>query len=202
MSTAPRAYVPRCDAPPAGVGVCCPAFVAAAAVPAVATAFLVVVSVVAVLIRSRVDRMPGRGVGWQLHSALLRSPSHWLWLCIPAASWMSSRILIVFNQGVVVFVVYLVSVRSGSVPVAVTDSVLVPVAGSGLASVLRSVFNRTPERTPCSVSHRWSGRLSALLACPAIDPAWSRVSPPGAGIPYRRGGGGWWMIRFFGSSPS
>lgn len=85
------------------------------------------------------------------------------------------------------FVVYLVSVRSGSVPVVVTDSVSVPVAGSGLVSVLRSVFNRTPERTPCSVSHCRSGRLSVLSACPATDPAWSRVSPPGAGIPFRRG---------------
>lgn len=81
------------------------------------------------------------------------------------------------------FVVHLVVARSGVVPVAVADSVSVPVAGSGLVSVLRSVFNRTPRRTPCSVLHRWSGRLSVLLACPATDPAWSRVSPPGAGIP-------------------
>lgn len=100
------------------------------------------------------------------------------------------------------FVVHSVSVRFGSVPVAVTDPVSVPVAGPGLASVLRSVFDQTPERTPCRVSHRWSGRLSALLACPATDPAWSRVSPPGAGIPYKRGGGDRWMIRSFGSSPN
>lgn len=53
-----RAYVPRCAVSPADAAVCRPASVTAA------TAFLVVVSVVAVLIRFRVDRMPGRRVGW------------------------------------------------------------------------------------------------------------------------------------------
>lgn len=55
------------------------------------------------------------------------------------------------------FVAHLVVARSGLVPVAVTDSVSVPVAGSGLVSALRSVFNRTPERTPCRVLHRRHG---------------------------------------------
>ncbi len=67
------------------------------------------------------------------------------------------------------FFVHLVSVRSGLVPVAAADSVSVPVAGSGLVSVLWSVFNRTPERTPRRVLHRRSRWLSALLACPATD---------------------------------
>jgi hypothetical protein len=82
-----------------------------------------------------------------------------------------------------VFVAHLVVARSGVVPEAVTDSVSVPVAGSGLVSVLRSVFNRTPERTPCRVLHRRPRWLSALSACPATDPAWSRVSPLGLAFP-------------------
>jgi hypothetical protein len=66
-------------------------------------------------------------------------------------------------------------------PVAVTVSGLTPVPGSGLPSGLRSVFGRTPGRTPGSFSHRRSTGLSVVAGCPATDLSWSRVSPPGGG---------------------
>lgn len=75
------------------------------------------------------------------------------------------------------FSVHPISPRSGFLPVAVTDSVLTSVAGSGLTSPLGSVFSRTAERTPFSRSHRRSARLSGLAGCAATDPYWSRVSP-------------------------
>ena len=59
--------------------------------------------------------------------------------------------------------------------------VRVSVPRSVLWSALTSVFSRTPEPTPDSLSHRRSHHLSRPPACPATDPAWSRVSPPGDG---------------------
>lgn len=98
------------------------------------------------------------------------------------------------------FSVHPVSPRSGFLPVALTDSVLTSVAGSGLTSPLGSVFSRTPERTP----------FPAHTAGQPVCQHWLvvlRQTRPGLGSPlgghtYRRGGDGGWMIRFCGSSRS